>query len=373
MIWELDDQGRQAAVRHRQRREGRRQARSSPPTRTAKARRSPGTFWRRSTTSALSRTCPVERVTFNAITKDAVHDGDAQPARRSTRRWSTPISPAARSIISSASTSRRCCGASCPAPARPAACNRWPCASSATASSRSRPSGRANIGRSSPRWRRKDGGVFDARLVGADGQQDHPPRHRQGRGGRGLQARPEHAAFSVANDRGQARQAPPLPALHHLDPAAGSLAQARPCAGPHHAASRSASMRAWISAARRSASSPICVPTASTWRRRPIAGARRVIGKEYGDDYVPERAAQIHDQSQERAGGARGHPPDRHGPPAHARRALPRARAGQALRTDLDPHHREPDGIGRARAHHRRHRGDGRRRASSTCAPPARW
>ena len=38
-----------------------------------------------------------------------------------------PISPAARSTISSASRCRRCCGASCPAPARPAACSRWRC------------------------------------------------------------------------------------------------------------------------------------------------------------------------------------------------------------------------------------------------------
>ena len=68
---------------------------------------------------------------------------------RSTRRWSTPIGRAARSTISSASPCPRCCGASCRARARPGACSRWRCASSATASSRSRSSWRANIGRSS--------------------------------------------------------------------------------------------------------------------------------------------------------------------------------------------------------------------------------
>jgi hypothetical protein len=47
----------------------------------------------------------------------------------STCRWSTPIWRAARSTISSASPCRRCCGASCRARARPAACNRWRCAS----------------------------------------------------------------------------------------------------------------------------------------------------------------------------------------------------------------------------------------------------
>jgi hypothetical protein len=45
----------------------------------------------------------------------------------STRRWSKPISPAVRSTISSASRSRRFCGASCPELARPAACSRSRC------------------------------------------------------------------------------------------------------------------------------------------------------------------------------------------------------------------------------------------------------
>jgi DNA processing protein len=57
---------------------------------------------------------PVKRVVFNAITKQAVTEAMAARAR-STRRWSTPIWRAARSTISSASPSRRCCGASCPA------------------------------------------------------------------------------------------------------------------------------------------------------------------------------------------------------------------------------------------------------------------
>ncbi len=54
--------------------------------------------------------------------------------------------PAARSTTWSASRSRRCCGASCPAPARPAACSRWRCGWSATASARSRISCRRNTG-----------------------------------------------------------------------------------------------------------------------------------------------------------------------------------------------------------------------------------
>ena len=76
---------------------------------------------------------------------------DEAPARASTARWSMPISRAAPSITSSASPSRRCCGASCRARARPAGCSRWRCASSATASSKSRNSSRGNTGRW---WRR---------------------------------------------------------------------------------------------------------------------------------------------------------------------------------------------------------------------------
>ena len=103
-----------------------------------------------------------------------------------------------------------------------------------------------------------------------------------------------------------------------------------------------------------------------------VQAARRVIGKEYGDRYVPGAPRKYTDQGQERAGGPRGHPPDRHEPPAEVRGEVPGARAGPPLRADLDPHHREPDGIGRARAHHRRHRAPRSARASSTCAPPAR-
>ena len=71
-------------------------------------------------------------------------------ARRSTQNWSTPISRAARSTISSASRCRRFCGASCRARARPAACNPSRCASSSSASRRSKPSRRKNTGPSTP-------------------------------------------------------------------------------------------------------------------------------------------------------------------------------------------------------------------------------
>jgi DNA topoisomerase-1 len=51
---------------------------------------------------------PVQRVTFNAITRDGGDGGDAHIRARSTSSWSMPIWPAAPSTISSASRSRRC-------------------------------------------------------------------------------------------------------------------------------------------------------------------------------------------------------------------------------------------------------------------------
>ena len=90
---------------------------------------------------------PVERVVFNAITKDAVLDAMRHP-RQIDSTWSTPISPGARSTTWSASRSRRCCGGSSPVPARRAGCSRWRFAWSATASARSRSSSRRNTGAS---------------------------------------------------------------------------------------------------------------------------------------------------------------------------------------------------------------------------------
>ena len=53
-----------------------------------------------------------------------------------------------------------------------------------------------------------------------------------------------------------------------------------------------------------------------------ISAVRRVIEADYGARYVPSCAAPLRDQGQERAGGARGHPPDR---PCAAARARPSA------------------------------------------------
>ncbi len=250
------------------------------------------------------------------------HRGDEASARRSTARWSMPIWRAARSTIWSASRSRRCCGASCPARARPAACSRSRCGSSATASSRSRNSSRANTGRWSRRSRR--------RATRPSKRASSAPTARRSSASTSAPApRPkpssatlETAQFSRRLGRGEARQAqsrrrpsPPRPCSRRR--AASSASRPRTRCG-----SRSGSMKASTSAARPSASSPICAPTACRSRPRRSPRSRSVIGRTTASDYVPDAPRALPDQGQERAGSARSDPPDRRRPPPARRRQI---------------------------------------------------
>ena len=76
-------------------------------------------------------------------------------------------------------------------------------------------------------------------LRGAPGRrrrpQDPAPRHRNGRRGRAIQARPRDRAVFRHLGRGETRQAQSAAAVHHLDHAAGGKPQARLRAGAHHA------------------------------------------------------------------------------------------------------------------------------------------
>ena len=166
----------------------------------------------------------------------------------------------------------------------------------------------------------KDGGVFDARLVGADGKKITRLDIGNGEEAEAFKKRSGACDLLGGEHRGEARQAPPLPAVHHLDPAAGGLAQARPCPGADHA-DRAAPLRGRRHRRRDGRSHHLYADR----RRRHGAGGR--AGRAPGDrqgirrPLRAGRAAQVHDQGQERAGGPRGHPPDRHGPPAEIRRA----------------------------------------------------
>ena len=66
-------------------------------------------------------------------------------------------------------------------------------------------------------------------------QEDSAPRHRIGCGGAGLQGRAGARSLHGRGRRGEADQAQSLSAVHHLDPAAGSKPQTRICAGAYDA------------------------------------------------------------------------------------------------------------------------------------------
>jgi DNA topoisomerase I len=76
---------------------------------------------------------------------------------------------------------------------------------------------------------------FEARLAAIEGRKlgkfDIPDETRA----RQIEAAVDGSTFIVDNVESKAGQAPSPAALHHLDPAAGSLAQARAVGQPHHA------------------------------------------------------------------------------------------------------------------------------------------
>ena len=145
---------------------------SSRPTRTARARPSPGTCC-----EVLEPKVPVHRMVFHEITRDAIREAVEQHPRRSTSTWSTPRRPGASSTGSTATRSPRCCGARSARACRPAACSRSPPGWSSSASGsgwRSAPP-RTGTSRRSSRPGRRASQPFDARLVAVDGT---PGRHR---------------------------------------------------------------------------------------------------------------------------------------------------------------------------------------------------
>ncbi len=278
---------------------------------------------------------------------------------RSTRRWSTPISRAARSTISSASRSRRCSGASCRARARRAACSRWRCVSSATASSRSRPSSRRNTGRSSRRSRRRT-------AASSTRGSSAPTARRSARLdiGKGEEAEAfkrdlELATFKVAGVEAKPAKRHPSPPF--MTSTLQQEASRKLGLAPAQTMRIAQRLYEGVDIGGETVGLITYMRTDGVdMAPEAIQSARRVIAQGIRRPLRAGRAAPLHHQGEERPGGARGDPPDRHGPPARAGAASSRSRAGPPLRADLDPDRREPDGIGRARAHHRRHRGDGR-------------
>ena len=207
--------------------------------------------------------------------------------------------------------------------------------------------------------------TFEARLVGADGKKLQRLDIGSGAEAEAFKQALETATFTVAGGRSEAGQAASAAAVHHLDVAAGSEPQARFRSRAHHAGG----------------AAPLRRHRNRRRNRRPhhLYAHRRRADRRRSDQRRPPRdrnglrrqvraacAAALRNQGQERAGSARGDPPDRSRPPAARRQTLSRCGPGQALRADLAAHGGEPDGIGRARAHHGRHHREGRRPTART-------
>ena len=292
---------------------------------------------------------------------------------RSTRRWSTPTgAPRPR-------LSRRLqpvAGAVAQAPGR--ALGRPRAVGGAAARLRPRARDREvrrrrNTGRWSRRWRRRTAASSTRGSSAPTASKIQRLDIGKGEEAEAFKRDLELATFTVAKVEAKPAKRHPCAALHDLDPAAGGLAQARARAGADHA-HRAASLRGRRDRRRDGRAHHL---HAHGRRRHGAGGDRRARApsspRNTASAICPDVAAPLRDEGEERAGGARGDPPDRYGPHALvASRKLSRAGAGQALRADLDPHRREPDGIGRAGAHHGRHRRRASVRAGSTCARPAR-
>ena len=255
--------------------------------------------------------------------------------RHRRRPWSTPRRPAASSTGSTATRSRRCCGARSRPGCRPGACSRWPPAwwSSASASgwrSAPPPTGTSQGTFAAQEDASADAGQrFTARLVQVDGARvasgrDFDDRGRLRNASRG-RARPGGGHLAGRGParggdlrplgRDQAVHAPAVRALHHLDPAAGGLAQA-PVLRAADDAHRAGAVR----------------------ERLHHLHAHRLHGAEPGGDHGGPAAgvrhvragvrarqpAGLREQVEERAGGARGDP--------SLRRLLPHPRAGLRAR-----------------------------------------
>ena len=128
--------------------------------------------------------------------------------------------------------------------------------------------------------------AFTARLVGADGKKINRLDIGSGAEAEAFKTALEQALFSVAAIRSKPVKRHPYPPVHHFDPAAGGVAEARSRAGAHHA-DFPAPLRRPRRRRRRVASSAYMRTDGVDLAPEAVASARRVIAKDFGDNYVP--------------------------------------------------------------------------------------
>ena len=183
--------------------------------------------------------------------------------------------------------------------------------------------------------RRRRAPAFRATLVELDGKRlaDGPRlrrRHRRARapsadvvlldeaGAAALADRLRDPPFTVASVESEPFTERPQGAVHHVDAAAGGRPQAR-------ASARRARWRVAQRLYERG-----LITYMRTDSHQPVGaggqrGPHRRSASMYGEEYLPDRAAHVPQQGEERAGGARGDPARRR-PHPHARRRARRAR-----------------------------------------------
>ena len=175
----------------------------------------------------------VQRVTFNAITSNAVTEAMKNP--RGLDEDLIDAYRARRALdYSSASRSRRSCGGSFRARSPRAGCSPWLCGSSWTASARSRSSNHRNIGRS-VRRSRTDGQSFVGRLVQLDGKKIERLTIGSKSEVDAAKAAVEAGRFTVASVETKPFAKEPATAVHDVDAAAGGRAEARLLGESHDA------------------------------------------------------------------------------------------------------------------------------------------
>ena len=253
------------------------------------------------------------------------------------RRWLKPTWPAEPSTISSASRCRRCCGASCQARARPAACSRWRCAWSCDREAE------IEAFKSEEYW------TIEALLLTAKAE-DVRARLTAIAGQQAQIAWTSRMRPAPPPSRPPSRRAlPPSPRWKKVG-APQSLCRRlrpRPCSRRHRASSASQRSKPckWRSDFTRASSIGGETTGLITYMRtdggvmhsggrsRPF---RRLVEQDYLGPLPSALHPRIQGQSQECPGGARGHSPDRRATPARWRCAASGSRPGTPLRAHLE-------------------------------------
>ena len=291
------------------------------------------------------------------------HEEGRRARHRRTRASSTSTSTtrsarAACSTASSATTSRRSSGRKLAfGLSRRSRAVASRSASSSTASARSRRSFPRSTGTSASalrgaRRRRRS----PARLVKADGEKLEVKNGEHGRGDHAPTSRPRSTASSEVTQREQKRNAPAPYTTSKLQQDATSYLRFSTKRTMQH---RAGPLRRRRSREGRRSRRSHHVHAYRLGAREPRRGRRGCASSsstQLRRDALPEKP-NVFKSQEERAGRARGDPPDVARAPAREGAKAPDRRAVQALQAHLGSLRRVADGAGRLRPDRRRHRG----------------